>query len=158
MRESLKEKFPKMPDNRMLGLRAKWVEDTIREAIASGVTQIVNPGTILYQSKANFEACGLDTYAWRLNLPSQVTYYELDFPEVINYKQAKLSNEQVLCNYKAIPVDLREATWTQKLVENGFDSIYFTLNIFNLLRKQENFMDHNGIPLLCACSWSTRLP
>ena len=112
MRESLKQKFKDMPNSRMLGLRAKWVEDTIRDAVASGITQIVNP------------ACGLDTYAWRLNLPSQVTYYELDFPEVINFKQSRLCNEQVLCNYKPIAVDLREASWTQKLIDSGFDSTF----------------------------------
>jgi methyltransferase (TIGR00027 family) len=123
MKDTMKQCLHQIPSTRSMGLRARWVEDLIKSAIASGITQIVNP------------ACGLDTYAWRLNLPSHVTYYELDFPEVMEYKSSKLADVPVLCKYKPISIDLRDESWTQKLTQSGFDSKKEIVTISNFFQK-----------------------
>jgi O-methyltransferase involved in polyketide biosynthesis len=75
-------------------------------------------------------ACGLDTYAWRIPMPSNVTYYEIDFPEVMQYKLSTLASATIVSNYRPISADLRDDSWYQTLVEFGFDS---TLHKFFLL-------------------------
>ncbi len=74
-----------------------------------GIKQVVNA------------ACGVDTTAWRLHLPADVTYYELDFPEVIQWKLETLKDQPYTCNYKPIGADLRRDDWDDQLKANGFD-------------------------------------
>ena len=70
-------------------------------------------------------------------MPSNVTYYELDFPEIMNYKISKLPPSQAKCNYKPISIDLRDSSWPQKLLENGFDSTQLsTLKLICLESKK----------------------
>lgn len=66
-------------------------------------------------------------------MPSNVSYYEIDFAEVMQYKSNTLGSYPILCNYFPISADL-SLDWTQLLVANGFDSICLThINIKILL-------------------------
>lgn len=82
-----KQTNPQQSQRRRMAIRTRWAEDTIQECIHSmGITQIVNT------------ACGLDTYAWRLPMPSNVSYFEIDFPEVMQYKLNTLVSHPIKCN------------------------------------------------------------
>jgi methyltransferase (TIGR00027 family) len=55
-------------------------------------------------------ACGLDARPWRLDLPSDLRWVDVDFPVMIDYKTDVLKNEKTKCRYEAISTDLTDAT------------------------------------------------
>ncbi len=67
-------------------------------------------------------AAGLDTRAFRLPLPPDLVLFELDRPEVLDFKAARLEerNATSRCRRVPIPVDLT-GDWTAALQEGGFD-------------------------------------
>ena len=67
-------------------------------------------------------AAGLDTRAFRLDLPPDVTVYELDSDEVLTFKQQVLDSRGAEPTSRRVPVaaDLRQE-WAPALKEAGFD-------------------------------------
>lgn len=53
-------------------------------------------------------ACGLDARAWRLDVPRDLHWVDVDFPVMIEYKTEVLKNERPICRYEAIAVDLTD--------------------------------------------------
>jgi len=47
-------------------------------------------------------AAGLDTRPYRLALPSSLTWIEVDFPNVLAYKQKQLAQEQTTCELERV--------------------------------------------------------
>lgn len=64
-------------------------------------------------------AAGLDARAWRLPWPPGTTVYELDQPQVLAYKAARLSAPPVV-DRRAVAVDLR-GDWIAALLAAGYD-------------------------------------
>ncbi|MEU7429273.1 SAM-dependent methyltransferase [Streptomyces sioyaensis] len=66
-------------------------------------------------------AAGLDTRAYRLDLPSDVRVFEIDLPEVLTFKESVVARQQADadCQRTAVPVDLR-SDWPTALVKAGF--------------------------------------
>jgi methyltransferase (TIGR00027 family) len=54
-------------------------------------------------------AAGLDTRAWRLALPKSLRWYDVDLPAITAYKADAMRDQQPVCNYEAIPVDLTDS-------------------------------------------------
>ncbi len=67
-------------------------------------------------------AAGLDSRAYRLSWPGGTTIFELDQPEVLEFKREVLSGQgaQPHAERREIAVDLRE-DWPQALRDSGFD-------------------------------------
>lgn len=64
---------------------------------------------------------GLDTRPFRLQWPAQVNVYEIDCPEVLDFKSDRLQIHQPNCRLHWIGADLSDIhTWTTKLFEAGF--------------------------------------
>lgn len=65
---------------------------------------------------------GLDTRAFRLDLPAASELFELDQPGVLEFKDAVLSAQgaDARCRRMAIGIDLRD-DWLGALVARGFD-------------------------------------
>ena len=95
--------------SRYIGVRSRFYDDFLADAAQRGVQQMV------------LLAAGLDTRAFRLTWPSDVTVFEIDQPQVIAFKDEVLSNEgaQPTCRRVAIGADLREA-WQKELLAAGF--------------------------------------
>src|SRR6185312_6825956 len=53
-------------------------------------------------------ACGLDARAWRLDVPPDLRWVDVDFPVMIDYKTDVLKNEKAKCHYEAISTDLTD--------------------------------------------------
>jgi methyltransferase (TIGR00027 family) len=91
-------------------VRTRWFDKLFTDAAAAGVRQAV----IL--------AAGLDARAYRLPWPDGTTVYELDQPQVIDFKTKTLSG--LSANPKAdrhtVAIDLRN-DWPKALKDNGFD-------------------------------------
>jgi methyltransferase (TIGR00027 family) len=89
-------------------VRTRWFDKLFTDAAAVGVRQAV----IL--------AAGLDARAYRLDWPAGTTVYELDQPEVIEFKTATLAYAQPKADRRTIAIDLRN-DWPKALLDNGFD-------------------------------------
>ncbi|OBI44258.1 class I SAM-dependent methyltransferase [Mycobacterium colombiense] len=92
------------------GARTKYFDEYFRRAADAGVRQVV----IL--------AAGLDSRAYRLDWPAGTTIFELDQPQVLDFKREVLSRvgAQPRAERREIAIDLRE-DWPQALRDNGFD-------------------------------------
>src|ERR1700752_3556045 len=90
--------------------RTKYFDDYFRRAADAGVRQVV----IL--------AAGLDSRAYRLGWPAGTTIFELDRPQVLDFKREVLTDQgaQPRAERREIAVDLRE-DWPQALRDNGFN-------------------------------------
>jgi methyltransferase (TIGR00027 family) len=92
------------------GGRTKYFDEYFRRAADAGVRQVV----IL--------AAGLDSRAYRLDWPAGTTIFELDRPQVLDFKREVLDDHgaQPRAERREIAVDLRE-DWPQALRDSGFD-------------------------------------
>jgi methyltransferase (TIGR00027 family) len=55
-------------------------------------------------------AAGLDTRPYRLSLPETLSWFEIDFPPILNYKEEKLKDEKPVCRLERIKMDLSDVT------------------------------------------------
>jgi methyltransferase (TIGR00027 family) len=92
-------------------VRTRWFDTLFTDAADAGVRQAV----IL--------ASGLDARAYRLDWPDGTTVYELDQPEVIDFKTKTLSDlgAKPTADRRTIAIDLRN-DWPKALLDNGFDA------------------------------------
>ena len=98
----------RMTDN--MAVRTKFFDEFFTEAAAAGVRQAV----IL--------ASGLDSRAYRLAWPAGMTVYEIDQPEVIEFKTRTLTDfgAEPTADRRTVASDLR-FDWPSALIEAGFD-------------------------------------
>jgi methyltransferase (TIGR00027 family) len=99
----------RMADN--MAVRTKFFDDFFLGAADAGVRQAV----IL--------ASGLDARAYRLSWPAGMTVYEVDQPEVIEFKTRTLveSGARPTADRRAVAIDLRN-DWPAALRAAGFDA------------------------------------
>jgi methyltransferase (TIGR00027 family) len=62
-------------------------------------------------------AAGLDTRAYRMQLPSSLQWIEIDLPELLTYKDQVLKGEKPVCRLERIPLDLANAGARSALFE-----------------------------------------
>jgi methyltransferase (TIGR00027 family) len=93
-----------------MAVRTVFFDEFFLTAARAGVSQMV----IL--------ASGLDSRAWRLPWPDGITVYEVDQPQVLDFKTRTLSRHGALPAVTPVyvPVDLRH-DWPQALRDAGFD-------------------------------------
>ncbi|MYY84714.1 SAM-dependent methyltransferase, partial [Streptomyces sp. SID335] len=97
---------------RYFGLRTRTLDDfLLRHVGAGGTRQVVLLGA------------GLDTRAFRLDLPSDCVVHEVDRAGVLDFKQRVLTDLSAVPRAKRVPVpvDLR-ADWVGALAAAGFDA------------------------------------
>jgi methyltransferase (TIGR00027 family) len=100
-------------DNSTIAVRTRLYDDVVLDA-AGRVRQIV------------VVAAGMDTRAFRLDLPADLTMFELDRPEVLNLKDRLLADVPdgpplPRCRRRAVGVDLA-ADWSDQLRDAGFQA------------------------------------
>jgi methyltransferase (TIGR00027 family) len=95
----------------MLAARTRYIDAFFTDATAAGIRQAV----IL--------ASGLDARAYRLPWPAGMTVFEIDQPQVIEFKTATIAalGAQPAAEVRAVPVDLRH-DWPSALRQAGFDA------------------------------------
>jgi methyltransferase (TIGR00027 family) len=111
--EAAVEDDPMLNRRRMteqIAVRTRFFDDFFTNAARDGVRQAV----IL--------ASGLDTRAYRMSWPTGAVVFELDQPQVIEFKSRVLADQGVspTVDRRAISIDLRD-DWPAALRENGFD-------------------------------------
>jgi methyltransferase (TIGR00027 family) len=100
--------LPRMTDN--MAVRTKFYDEFFIDATQAGIRQVV----IL--------ASGLDARAYRLPWPAGTTVYEIDQPQVIEFKSRALAEmgAQPTAHRRAVAIDLRD-DWPAALRAAGFD-------------------------------------
>jgi methyltransferase (TIGR00027 family) len=101
--------FPRMVDT--FAARARFYDDYFAEAGSAGLRQVV------------IVASGLDARPYRLSWPAGTTLYEIDQPEVIEFKTATLRElgAKAGAEHRPLGIDLRE-DWPAALRGAGFDA------------------------------------
>jgi len=101
--------FPRMVDT--FAARARFYDDYFAAACSAGVRQVV------------IVASGLDARPYRLSWPVGTALYEIDQPEVIEFKTATLSGLGAVpgAEHHPVGIDLRE-DWPAALQKAGFDA------------------------------------
>jgi methyltransferase (TIGR00027 family) len=75
-------------------IRTCIIDEFIRTAVAEGADTILNLGA------------GLDTRPYRMDLPAKLRWVEVDFPHVIELKEATLAGETPRCRLERVKLDL----------------------------------------------------
>jgi methyltransferase (TIGR00027 family) len=90
--------------------RTDYFDHFFIDAAGAGVRQVV------------IVACGLDAWAYRLAWPTATTVYEIDQPDVIDFKTATLAGLGATPNAerRTVAIDLRQ-DWPTALRRAGFD-------------------------------------
>ncbi len=77
-------------------MRTRLIDEIILRYVNQGYTTLINLGA------------GLDTRAYRLALPEDFHWIEIDFPEVIEFKNQKLQEQKPNCRLERIALDLSD--------------------------------------------------
>jgi len=99
-------------------------------------------------------AAGLDTRPYRLSLPSSTRWIEVDFPEMIAYKESKLADARPQCALERVALDLTDRPGRQRLFARVNEEsrlvlvitegllIYLTLDEVAALARDLHAMSH----------------
>ena len=78
-----------------LSIRARFVDELLLEALeTNSVATVLSVG------------CGLDTRPWRLELPANLRWIEVDFADMLNYKERLMSGEKMNCRRQGLVADV----------------------------------------------------
>ena len=77
--------------------RTYLFDKIITEQVAQGLDMVVNL------------AAGLDTRPYRMALPASLKWVEVDLPDILDYKEAILKDEQPVCSLERVGADLANA-------------------------------------------------
>jgi len=81
-----------------MAIRTRFLDELIMEAVTSaGIATVASVG------------CGLDTRPWRLDLPPQLRWIEVDFPAMLEYKEEHMAGVTPRCRRERIAADLNDA-------------------------------------------------
>jgi methyltransferase (TIGR00027 family) len=89
--------FPEMM-RFLVGVRSRFLDELLLEALAAESFE-----TVLSVG------CGLDTRPWRLGLPRGLRWIEVDFPDMLDYKEALMEGEAPRCRRERLTADLNDA-------------------------------------------------
>jgi methyltransferase (TIGR00027 family) len=81
-----------------IGVRSRFIDELVLETLASEKIE-----TVLSLG------CGLDTRPWRLELPPELRWIEVDFADMLDYKNGLMSAETPRCCREFISADVNDA-------------------------------------------------
>jgi methyltransferase (TIGR00027 family) len=84
-------------------VRTSAIDQLIHEALQSGVDTVLNLGA------------GLDTRPYRMDLPPDLQWVEIDFPNLVELKNTKLLEHKPVCRLERIGMDLSDRPSRNKI-------------------------------------------
>jgi methyltransferase (TIGR00027 family) len=95
---------------RWVAVRTRFLDELVEGAVADGIRQVVVVGA------------GLDARAYRLELPRDLTVFEIDHGEVLALKQRLLDELELMseCRRRVVVADLVADDWLQLLTDTGW--------------------------------------
>ncbi len=89
-----------------LAVRTLFIDQLLTEVLANhSIKTVLSVG------------CGLDTRPWRLDLPATLRWIEVDFPDMLDYKDRHMSGEIPRCRRERLSVDLNDAAQRHTMYE-----------------------------------------
>jgi len=88
----------------LVTIRTVIIDNFIQSSVSQGIDTVLNLGA------------GLDTRPYRLDLPKSLQWIEVDYPSIISYKEAQLTNEEPKCKLERVELDLANLTTRRKLL------------------------------------------
>lgn len=88
----------------VLAIRTIAIDRLVEMAIARGVDTVINLGA------------GLDTRPYRMKLPPDLRWIEVDFEHMVNHKNEQLRSEKPVCRLERIAADLSKDDERKKLL------------------------------------------
>jgi methyltransferase (TIGR00027 family) len=89
-----------------LAIRTRFVDELLLDALATyPIATVLSVG------------CGLDTRPWRLDLSPELRWIEIDFADVLDYKDRLMSGERSRCRRERLTVDLNHAAQRRAMFE-----------------------------------------
>lgn len=89
-----------------IAIRTRFVDELLLEALAIyPITTVLSVG------------CGLDTRPWRLDLSPDLRWIEIDFADVLDYKDQHMSGEKLRCRRERLAVDLNDPAQRHAMYE-----------------------------------------
>jgi methyltransferase (TIGR00027 family) len=85
-------------------LRTVCIDELISKLISAGVDTVINL------------AAGLDARPYRMDLPATFNWIEVDFPEMISYKQEQLEKDVPRCRLEHVALDLANVEGRRQLL------------------------------------------
>jgi methyltransferase (TIGR00027 family) len=81
-----------------IGVRSRFIDEVVLETLASEkIATVLSLG------------CGLDTRPWRLDVPADLRWIEVDFADMLDYKTGLMSAETPRCRREFISADVNDA-------------------------------------------------
>jgi methyltransferase (TIGR00027 family) len=90
-----------------IGLRCHFMDELLRQIVDAGADTVLNLGA------------GLDTHPWRFQLPADLLWIEVDFPDMLDYKSAALGDAPPRCRVERMSADLNDARERAAVLERG---------------------------------------
>jgi|ERR1700757_3773712 len=110
-------------------VRTTAIDKLIESAIQKNVDHVINLGA------------GLDTRPYRLKLPSSLKWTEVDYPELISYKEKKLAAETPQCNLQRLGCNLSDTVQRKALFEQlslkSTCALVITEGVIGYLRNED---------------------
>jgi methyltransferase (TIGR00027 family) len=94
-----------------IGMRSLLIDEMVRKAISDERIR-----TVLCLG------AGLDTRPWRLDLPPDLNWLEVDLPPMLEYKAAILGDQPAKCQFARLAADLNDAA-QRKAVFDSIDAL-----------------------------------
>jgi methyltransferase (TIGR00027 family) len=81
-----------------IGIRSHFIDELLLQALASNpIATVLSVG------------CGLDTRPWRLALSPALRWIEVDFADMLDYKESRMSSETPRCRRERLAADVTDA-------------------------------------------------
>jgi methyltransferase (TIGR00027 family) len=85
-----------------VGIRSRFIDRLLTDALTTlTIRTVVSVGS------------GLDTRPWRLDLPADLRWIEVDFPAMLDYKSSHLNPDEPRCGLEHVAADLNDASGRQ---------------------------------------------
>jgi methyltransferase (TIGR00027 family) len=109
-----------------LTMRTVIIDDFILKQIAQGVDTVVNLGA------------GLDSRPYRLKLPPNLRWIEVDFPAMVTHKEKILTDEKPNCQLERVALDLTQRELRKQLFARigGHKVLILTEGVIPYLSEQ----------------------
>lgn len=78
-------------------VRTRLIDEAVERAIANGARTVLNLGA------------GLDTRAFRLNVPGALRWFDVDLPPIVEHRRRCLGEEAAGCEHAHLAADLQSA-------------------------------------------------
>jgi methyltransferase (TIGR00027 family) len=98
-------------------VRTSAIDRLIYAALQSGVDTVLNLGA------------GLDTRPYRMKLPENLRWIEMDFPNIIELKNSTLAEQRPICMLERVGIDLLDRPARNKILAHYASTVTNTLVI-----------------------------